>query len=96
MDQILSELYDHRFTVGAVSWYLLSAAIISMPPKDEPFAFRGWFYDFTHLLLNARPIPPAFRQTEQLLLSQTSSPSGAVRSETTKTIDQVSTGALPK
>lgn len=63
MDHFAQILYDHRFSVGTVAWYIFSGLIVTMPGKDEPFQIWPWFYDFTHLLLNLKPVP-AFKQAE--------------------------------
>lgn len=56
MNEILTTLYDHRFAVGGVLWYIFSSIIVSLPAKDVPFVFYGWFFDFTHQILNLKPI----------------------------------------
>lgn len=57
-------VYEHRFAVGSVAWYIFSALIVTMPSKGEPSSFYDWFYDFMHLLLNLKPIP-ALKQPEK-------------------------------
>lgn len=54
--QLGQVIYDHRFSIGAGLWYVISAAIVTMPGKDEPFHFYPWFFDFTHQFLNLKPI----------------------------------------
>lgn len=65
MNHLLDVLYEHRFTVGGVAWYVVSAAIVSMPSKDQ-FSVWDWFYDFSHLLLNLKPIPALQKQAPPL------------------------------
>lgn len=89
MNQFWNEVYEHRFTIGAGAWYIFSGLIVTMPGKDEPFKVWPWFYDFTHLLLNLKPIP-AFKQSEQS--SQTKDPNGVIKTETAKTVEQQATG----
>jgi hypothetical protein len=89
MSQFWQTVYDHRFAVGSSAWYIVSALIVTMPAKGEPSSLYNWFYDFTHLLLNLKPIP-AFKQSEQS--SQTKDSSGAIQTETAKVTEQ---SALP-
>lgn len=92
MNQFWQTLYDHRFTIGAGVWYIFSGLIVTMPGKDEPFHLWPWFYDFTHLLLNLKPVP-AFRQVEEL--RQTSDSSGYIKLETAKTTTQTAEPTSP-
>jgi hypothetical protein len=57
MTEFWSTVYLHRFSVATGVWYVISAAIVTMPGKDEPFRIYPWFFDFTHQLLNLKPIP---------------------------------------
>lgn len=75
-------VYEHRFAVGSVLWYIFSALIVTMPAKGEAASFYDWLYDFMHLLLNLKPIP-ALRQTEQKVLT-----SGNTTIDTAKTTEQ--------
>ena len=85
MSQFWQTVYEHRFAVGSGAWYIVSALIVTMPAKGEAASFYDWLYDFTHLLLNLKPIP-AFKQSEQS--SQTKDSSGVVKTETAKTTEQ--------
>lgn len=91
--KLVNTLYEHRFTIGALAWYIFSGLIVTMPGKDEPFKVWPWFYDFTHLLLNLKPVP-AFKQTEQL--HQISDQSGVIKTDSAKTTEQAAnTGVTP-
>lgn len=57
MNHFWQLVYEHRFSIGTGAWYVVSGLIVTMPPKGEPLSFRDWFYDFTHLLLNLKPVP---------------------------------------
>lgn len=66
MNHFLDVLYEHRFAVGSGAWYVISALIVTMPVKGEPSNAYNWFYDFTHLLLNLKPIPALQKQAAPL------------------------------
>lgn len=56
MNQFWPMVYEHRFAIGGLLWYLFSSIIVTMPAKGVPFVFYDWVFDFTHQLLNLKPI----------------------------------------
>jgi hypothetical protein len=57
MNDFLHLVYSYRFGIAATSWYLVSAFIVTLPDKGKPYCFYDHMYDFTHQLLNLKPIP---------------------------------------
>jgi hypothetical protein len=56
VNHIWSVLYEHRFTIGGVAWYVASAFIVTMPDKDKPYDLYDHLFDFFHQMLNIKPI----------------------------------------
>lgn len=57
MREFANIVYAYRFGIAATAWYVVSAAIVTLPDKGKPYNFYDHAYDFTHQLLNLRPIP---------------------------------------
>lgn len=57
MKDFVQLVFGYRFVIGATAWYLVSAFIVTLPDKGKPYCFYDHMYDFTHQLLNLKPIP---------------------------------------
>lgn len=63
----VSNLGGPHALLFAVLFYLGSAAVSTMPPKDVEWnarTFYAWFYDWIHLVINSRnqlPTLPALK-----------------------------------
>jgi len=49
-------VYDHRFSIGYGLWYVVTAFIVTLPEKGVAYNFYDHMFDFSHQLLNIRPI----------------------------------------
>lgn len=57
MNEFLHVIYTYRFGIAATSWYVISAFIVTLPAKGTPYVLYDHMFDFTHQLLNLKPIP---------------------------------------
>jgi len=57
MSAFIHLVYSYRFAIAVTSWYVFTCFIIALPAKGAPYCFYDHMYDFTHQILNIKPIP---------------------------------------